>query len=500
MRKSFWNCIIYGLILLLIVTGIVVYTFREQLQLTVSAHNAENAHIAITLNGPQEITVEYGSSYEELGATAQLIGENGVVADLSVSTRGTIHTDRMQNQLVLYTASYGDMVQRAYRFVRIKDTTAPTITLNANPDGYTLPYTPYIEEGFTATDAYDGDLTDRVIRTEKDGIITYQVTDSFGNVATVTRAIRYYDPEAPKLELNGGKTIILLARQPYEDPGYTAWDKYDYDLTHAVTCEGTVNNQIPGVYTTRYSVTNGFGNTTTMERTVYVVPPNLVPDTFPGTPLETGGTAVEPNGKVIYLTFDDGPSSHTPRLLDTLARYNVKASFFVVSTRYIDIISRTAKEGHTVAIHAYNHNYASIYKSDDAFFADLQAMQDLIFAHTGQRPMLTRFPGGSSNTVSLAYNRGIMTRLAQKLTELGYQYFDWNVSSGDAGGAYNSEAVYNNVVNGIGDRSASVVLQHDIKGYSVDAVEKILVWGLCNGYSFQPLTSDSPTFHHGIRN
>ncbi len=501
MKKPFLNYIIYGLILALTVAGICIYAFREQLHLTVNAHTSDdNVQITLALNGAQELIVEHGSTYEELGATAQITDENGVVTDIPVGIKGTVHTDRLQNQLVLYTARYGKAVQRVYRYVRVVDATAPVITLTVNPDNYTLPNTPYIEEGFTAIDACDGDLTDKVIRTEENGVVTYSVTDSAGNVATATRAIRYYDPEAPKLELLGGHTIILLAGQPYEDPGYTAWDKYDYDLTLQVTCEGEVNNLMPGIYTTRYSVTNGFGNTTTAGRSIYVVDPALAPGSFSGTPLETGGIAIEPNGKVIYLTFDDGPSSHTGRLLDTLAKYNVKASFFVVKTSYISIIERTAKEGHTVAIHSYTHDYASIYKSDEAFMADLQAMQDLIFEYTGQRPVLTRFPGGSSNTRSLSYNKGIMTRLAKKLTEMGYQYFDWNVSSGDAGGAYTSEAVYNNVVNGIGDRSASVVLQHDIKGYSVDAVEKILVWGLCNGYSFQPLTFDSPTYHHGIRN
>ena len=69
-----------------------------------------------------------------------------------------------------------------------------------------------------------------------------------------------------------------------------------------------------------------------------------------------------------------------------------------------------------------------------------------------------------------------------------------------AGEYETAEEVYNNVISGVSDRTSSVVLQHDIKGFSVDAVEKILVWGICNGYSFQPLTFDSPTYHHGIRN
>ena len=503
MRKPLWNYILYGFILLLIVAGIFVYAFWDQLHFIVSAHNGPPVspdQISISLNGPQELSVEHGGTYEELGATAQFTDHEGVVTDLPVIIQGTVDPDRFCNQLVLYTAQMGGAVQRIYRFVRIVDTTAPVITLTASPDYYTLPGTPYVEEGFTALDACDGDLTEKVICTEENGVVTYQVTDASGNTATATRTIHYYDPTPPSLDLLGGQTIILSAGQSYEDPGYTAWDKYDYDLTSQVTCDGEINNMIPGIYKTRYSVTNGYGNTTELERTVYVVPPEYVPSSFAGTALETGGVAVKPNGKVIYLTFDDGPSSHTARLLDTLAKYDVKASFFVVKTSYINIIKRTASEGHTVAIHSYTHDYASIYKSDEAFMADLQAMQDVIFELTGQKAMLTRFPGGSSNTRSLSYNKGIMTRLAQKLTELGYQYFDWNVSSGDAGGAKTAEQVFKNVTSGIDGRNSSVVLQHDIKGFSVDAVEKILVWGLCHGYSFQPLTFDSPTYHHGIRN
>lgn len=503
MRRPIWNFIIYGFILLLIIAGIVVYAFREQLHLTANAHSATPIspdQISITLNGPQEFILEHGATYEEQGATAQFTAADGKVTNIPVLVQGSVDGSRFTNQLVLYTAQYGDAVKRIYRYVRVVDTTAPVITLETNPNYYTIPNTPYIEEGFTATDDCDGDLTKMVVRSEANGVVTYQVTDLSGNTATVKRPIRYYDPSAPSLELLGGKTIVLLAGQPYVDPGYSAWDKYDFDLTASVMVSGEVNNMVPGAYTTTYTVTNGFSNTTTDQRTVYVVSPELAPSTIVGTPLETGGTVIEPNGKVIYLTFDDGPSGYTPRLLDTLGKYNVKASFFVVNTSRIDIIKRTAEEGHTLAIHSYTHDYGKIYASDDAFFADLYAMQDVIYNLTGQRPVLTRFPGGSSNTRSLAYNKGIMTRLAKKLTELGFQYFDWNVSSGDAGGARTAEEVYNNVISGVSDRTSSVVLQHDIKGFSVDAVEKILVWGICNGYSFQPLTFDSPTYHHGIRN
>ena len=83
---------------------------------------------------------------------------------------------------------------------------------------------------------------------------------------------------------------------------------------------------------------------------------------------------------------------------------------------------------------------------------------------------------------------------------MGFQYFDWNVDSNDAGGAKTAEKVYENVISGVKNRSVSIVLQHDTKGYSVDAVEKIIKWGLENGYTFLPLKSNSPTAHHGVNN
>ena len=82
----------------------------------------------------------------------------------------------------------------------------------------------------------------------------------------------------------------------------------------------------------------------------------------------------------------------------------------------------------------------------------------------------------------------------------GFQYFDWNVNSKDAEDARTAEEVYRNVVGSIGKKQNSVVLQHDIKSFSVDAVEMIIRWGLENGYTFKALTPDSPPCHHGVNN
>ena len=93
-----------------------------------------------------------------------------------------------------------------------------------------------------------------------------------------------------------------------------------------------------------------------------------------------------------------------------------------------------------------------------------------------------------------------MTYLTQAGADCGFSYFDWNVDSGDAGGATSSRQVYQNVINGVGQNSCCVVLQHDIHSFSVDAVEQIIQWGLQNGYQFLPLQTDSPSVHHAVLN
>ena len=102
--------------------------------------------------------------------------------------------------------------------------------------------------------------------------------------------------------------------------------------------------------------------------------------------------------------------------------------------------------------------------------------------------------------ISVDYNQGIMTRLTAEVEKRGFTYFDWNVDSDDAGRAKTADKVFENVVNGIGNKQNAVVLQHDIQDFSVEAVEKIIVWGLKNGYTFRSLNADSPTCHHTINN
>lgn len=244
-----------------------------------------------------------------------------------------------------------------------------------------------------------------------------------------------------------------------------------------------------GNYTVKYEVADSSGNIATATRSVYVYEN------------QKDVESVNPGDKVVYLTFDDGPGPYTEQLLNILDKYGVKVTFFVTNQRpdYRNMIGEAYRRGHTIALHTYSHQY-SIYTSEETYYADLQKMEDICVEQTGVKPTIVRFPGGTSNTISRNYCTGIMSKLSESLAYHGYLYCDWNVSSEDAGGAKTSAQVAQNVINGIKNYNVSIVLQHDIHKFSVEAVEEIIVWGLSNGYTFLPLTEDSPMSHHRANN
>ena len=469
-------------------------------------------YLDIQLNGEKSVTLEYGESYTDAGATAILAGtavmtEGRDMTDLLVTENGVdpaVVGSYQVNYSVRYRDRFLDLADTAVREVSIVDTRFPVITLVSDPEKYTIPGQSYAEEGYRAEDNYDGDLTDRVRVSEGGGVVTYSVADSSGNLTIVQRTIRYHDPIAPALVLSGGDTVTVMEGGKFKDPGATANDNCDGNITDRIQVAGSVDTSKPGTYTLTYTVTDSYNNTSTVTRTVVVEPkPEEEQEEPPETPGEeefVPPVDVPAGTKVIYLTFDDGPGKHTERLLDILDKYGVKATFFVVGSGKTSLYSEIVDRGHAIGIHCYSHKWSEVYASDEAYLQDLETMRQLILDKTGVDTRLIRFPGGSSNTASRKHCKGIMTRMTKKVEEMGYKYFDWNVDSNDAGGAKTANKVYQNVVNGCSKRNVSIVLQHDTNGYSVDAVEKIIQWGLANGYTFEALDVNSPGAHHTVQN
>lgn len=286
------------------------------------------------------------------------------------------------------------------------------------------------------------------------------------------------DVDVPSISINGGDFIVVKIGESYQDAGA------DFQDDCAIIDSSTENNvkvDEIGTYEVIYSATDEAHNTAKATRTVNIVP-------------EHRGT--------IYLTFDDGPGPYTATLLDILKKYDVKATFFVTGAGEDDLIAREYNEGHAIGLHTSSHNYAYIYQNINNFFADLYKVQNRVKNITGMTSFLLRFPGGSSNTVSRRYDGGvrIMSKLVDEVSKRGFTYFDWNITSGDAGETTSTEQIYQNVINNLKEGGSSVVLQHDVKDFSVAAVESIIRYGLSQGYVFDKLDSSSFAAHHRINN
>ena len=381
------------------------------------------------------------------------------------------------------------------RDIVYKDVIAPVITLKGESEVITGIGLEYVDAGYTATDECDGDITSTVevvgtvdINNYGTYPITYKVKDSAGNVTEIIRNVKVSDITAPTITLLGGTQYIKLG-DSFSDGGYKANDNVDGDISKNVTVSGNVDTSKTGTYTLTYTVKDAAGNSVTATRKVYVYEKQMV------------ATPVNPGNKVVYLTFDDGPGPYTDDLLDILDKYGVKATFFVTGQKsaYHNMIGETYRRGHTIALHTYTHQW-SIYSSEESYYADLQKISDLVYKQTGQRSTIVRFPGGTSNTKSRQYCKGIMTTLSKSLAYHGFLYCDWNVSSGDAGGTTSTAQVAANVIAGMKRNNVSIVLQHDIKKFSVEAVEEILAWGLANGYTFLPMDETTPMVHQRVNN
>ena len=379
---------------------------------------------------------------------------------------------------------YGAKEIKKTRKIHIVDTQKPKIKLNGSTLSYVCPDQKYKEEGYTAYDNYDKDLTSKVKVDIKHDKIIYTVQDSSFNKAQKVRKISYQD--IPKLELKGPSTINLYQNDSYTEPGYTSIDICDGDLTDTVQVEGSVDTSKIGTYTLTYISKDSFGNEAKKERVVIVKQKPIHAE------------------KTIYLTFDDGPSaSITPGILKILKEENVKATFFVInhSSNLDYLIKKEYDEGHTVGIHSYTHNYSKIYSSTAAYFEDLYAMQNKIERITGIKTTIIRFPGGSSNTISRKYSHGIMSLLTKQVTANGFQYFDWNVGSGDSGDVHTKEAVYQNVISHLTKKS-NIVLMHDFEGNTktLEALRDIIQYGKQNGYTFSRIETNTFPAHHGVNN
>lgn len=205
------------------------------------------------------------------------------------------------------------------------------------------------------------------------------------------------------------------------------------------------------------------------------------------------------NGKKVYLTFDDGPTTYTDELLDILADNDVKATFFCVynpDEAVWPAYKRIVDEGHTLGMHSYTHVYSSIYAGKDAFVEDVTAIHDFLYEQTGYDSNYYRFPGGSSNTVSNVN----MQVLIEYLNSEGITYYDWNALSGDAVDGTLSPQALNDTVMGYVRSNAddSIVLLHDLQKNhaTIEGLQDLITTLKTEGYEICPIDTDTIPIQH----
>lgn len=200
--------------------------------------------------------------------------------------------------------------------------------------------------------------------------------------------------------------------------------------------------------------------------------------------------------KIAYLTFDDGPSVNTMKILDILDQYNVKATFFVIYHRNMESQYKAiVQRGHTIALHSYTHNYDQIYASETAYFNDLTQIHDYVKSVTGVDSHIIRFPGGSSNGA-----KKIMTKLKVDVIDRGYIYHDWNVDSTDAQGSNRkTDVLLDAMKKGVVKYNKADILMHDSgvsKNTTVQALPKLIEYLRSQGYAIEPITQDTLPIQH----
>lgn len=201
--------------------------------------------------------------------------------------------------------------------------------------------------------------------------------------------------------------------------------------------------------------------------------------------LKTSSTnSKKANGKVIYLTFDDGPSSATDDILKTLQEHQAKATFFMLSPHMQerpDVVKRIVEEGHSVGLHGVTHDVNQFYHSKQTVLGEMNEAQKVLESITGIHSVLIRSPYGSVPYLVKPFRKALNAQ--------GYQIWDWNMDSRDwdlKNGKY-VETVIEQIQQFEGnDATQPVVLLHD-KSNTAKYLPKLLGYLTKQGFQMKKL-------------
>ncbi len=254
---------------------------------SVGTNPADTTPPVITLLGSATVTVSFGTTYSDAGATAS-DNVDGNITSRIVAT-SNVNTAKVGAYNVTYNVkdSAGNAAAPVVRTVNVVDTTPPVIALLGSATVTVSFGTTYTDAGATASDNVDGNITSRIVATSnvntaKVGTynVTYNVKDIAGNsAAPVARTVNVVDTTPPVIALLGSATVSVSLGATYTDAGATASDNVDGNITSRIVTTSNVNTNAAGTYTVTYNVKDNAGNAATpVVRTVVV---QTAPDTTP---------------------------------------------------------------------------------------------------------------------------------------------------------------------------------------------------------------------------
>lgn len=199
----------------------------------------------------------------------------------------------------------------------------------------------------------------------------------------------------------------------------------------------------------------------------------------------SGGRYIDPSKPMIALTFDDGPYAPVGnRIMDSMEKYNGRATFFVVGNRVADYkteIKRMHDNGHEIANHTYDHKYLNKLGADE-IVSQVELCNQAVAAITGESPRLVRLPGGSKNST-------VLGNVHYPIILWNIDTLDWKTKNADK----TVEAVIGKVKDG------DIILMHELYKSSGDAAVRIIPALSEQGYQFVTV-SELIRFRGGVKN
>ena len=414
--------------------------------------------------------VDFASFIEEV--------KDGKVEDVKIDS-SNVDLGKLGEYTVVYQFKDNEETLK----IKVVDTTAPefdtvaqSVAINQKVDPQDL-----------VTNVKDATKTTASLKKDyvfdKEGSIEVEVTltDEGDNQTTKTvELIVVKDTTAPELVVSNEKFVVgsdidlkLLAKVTD-----------DIDKHPTLTVEGDLDANKIGTYSIKFIAKDASSNTVDKTVTITIVEKTAA------------------NEKVVYLTFDDGPSKFTESVLNILDQYNCKATFFItgMNASYRNYIKIAHDKGHTIGLHTYSHNYAQVYSSVDAYFDDLTQVGNLARDYIGFVPKYIRFPGGGSNSVSKKYTPGIMSKLTKMVGDKGYIYYDWNAENGDGYAKMEKSEMLRRATSSTANQV--MILMHDANGKqnTVDILPQVIQHYQNRGYTFKAIDDSTFVPHQPVNN